>query len=166
MVATQWEEAHLIPPGDQLGVWIPEESTHISTCAGAPPRNRSNRCPLGCAGAQHLPRLSAFDPDTPGSDRDISGLDRRVCSCSRGVGRRGGSRAPNSTPCRLIDVRHMRRAPEKAMPARLVVSTMGTDTARWSQSAVLSPVQMGPTCAAGGARASKGCAAPPGRAQV
>lgn len=32
------------------------------------------------------------------------------------------------------------------MPARLMVSTMGMETRRWSQSAVLSPVQMGPTC--------------------
>ena len=36
-------------------------------------------------------------------------------------------------------------APENATPVRLMDSTMGMDTRRWRQSAVLSPVQIGPT---------------------
>jgi len=40
-------------------------------------------------------------------------------------------------------------APEKATPVRLIESTIGIDTRRWRQSAVLSPVQIGPTLCVG-----------------
>lgn len=118
----EWaEHRQLVPTHEELGVGVAEKPTDVGAC-----RSCKRVCELH--GSTARPALACHWP---------AGLAI------------GNPLNPSPAPMPLRQkhkkAKTARSIPEFGSPARLRLSSMGMETARWSQSAVLSPVQMAPT---------------------